>query len=133
MKLPIGRFGSCRPARARLIALATGLGDKSVSLVYEGSLRKEQLKLWVDRCEAQITGALDVLARERTAIKTPYLFGERIGHSDIAVACVLRFTHEAHPELYNRSLYPALAAHAAACEALPPFKEIAQSLNPPKG
>ena len=132
-KAMIAPRGVERRHHLRLIALATGLGDKSVSLVYEGALRKEQLKLWVDRCEAQITGALDVLERERTAIKTPYLFGERIGHSDIAVACVLRFTHEAHPELYNRSRYPALAAHAAACEALPAFREIQQSLAPPKG
>ena len=132
-KAMIASRGVERRHHLRLIALATGLGEKSVSLVYEGSLRKEQLKLWVDRCEAQITGALDVLEKERTAIKTPYLFGERIGHSDIAVACVLRFTHEAHPELYNRSLYPALAAHATTCEALPAFREIQQSLAPPKG
>jgi glutathione S-transferase len=132
-KAMIAARGAERRHHLRLIALATGLGDKSVSLVYEGSLRKEQLKLWVDRCEAQITGALDVLEKERTAINTPYLFGERIGHSDIAIACVLRFTHEAHPELYNRSRYPALAAHAATCEALSVFKEIQQSLAPPKG
>ena len=76
----------------RICALATGLGDKAVSLVYERVLRKEQLKLWVERCEAQIGGVLDVLEKERAAIKTPYWFGERIGHADIAVACVLRFT-----------------------------------------
>ena len=117
----------------RICALASGLGDKSVSLVYESVLRKEQLKLWVDRCEAQITGALDVLEQERLAAKTPYLFGERIGHSDIMVACALRFTHEAHPNLYNATRYPALVAHAALCEALPPFREIVQPLAPPKG
>ena len=116
-----------------LCALATGLGDKSVSLVYESVLRKEQLKLWVDRCEAQITGGLDALEKERNAIKTPWLFGERIGHADIAVACVLRFTGEAHPELFDAARYPALSAHAARCEALPVFKEILQSLAPPKG
>jgi glutathione S-transferase len=60
-------------------------------------------------------------------------FGERIGHADIAVACVLRFTGEAHPHLFNAVHYPALAAHAAHCEALPPFKEIMQPLSPPSG
>jgi glutathione S-transferase len=117
----------------RTIALATGLGDKSVSLVYESVLRREQLQLWVDRCEAQISGALDALERARAAVTTPYLFGERIGHSDIAVACVLRFTAEAHSHLYNAKVYPALAAHAGQCEALPAFKEIVQPLNPPRG
>jgi glutathione S-transferase len=125
--------GAERRHQLRLCALAAGLGDKSVSLVYESVLRKDQLKLWVDRCEAQISGALDVLERERIAAKTPYLFGERIGHSDIAVACVLRFTTEAHSRLFDASRYPALAAHSARCEALPPFKEIMQPLIPPSG
>jgi glutathione S-transferase len=125
--------GAERRRHLRICALATGLGDKSVSLVYESVLRKEQLKLWVERCEAQVSGALDVLEQERAAVKTPYWFGERIGHSDIAVACVLRFTTEAHPHLYNEARYPALAGHASACEALPPFREIVQPLAPPKG
>jgi glutathione S-transferase len=125
--------GAERRHQLRICALASGLGDKSVSLVYESVLRKEQLKLWVDRCEAQITGALDVLEQERLAARTPYLFGERIGHSDIMVVCALRFTHEAHPNLYNATRYPALVAHAARCEALPPFREIVQPLAPPKG
>jgi glutathione S-transferase len=125
--------GAERRRHLRIAALATGLGDKSVSLVYESVLRKEQLKLWVDRCEAQVSGALDVLEKERSEVKTPHFLGERIGHSDIAVACVLRFTSEAHPHLYNATRYPALAAHAARCEALPPFREIMQPLSPPKG
>ena len=122
-----------RRRHLRMIALATGLGDKSVSLVYESVLRKEQLKLWVERCEAQVSGALDVLEKERAQVETPYFFGERIGHSDIALACVLRFTGEAHPELYKAARYPALSAHAAQCEALPAFREIVQPLAPPKG
>jgi glutathione S-transferase len=125
--------GPARRRQLRLCALATGLGDKAVSLLYEGVLRKERLKLWVERCEAQVSGALDVLERERAAVNTPYLFGERIGHSDIALACMLRFTGEAHPNLYSAARYPALAAHSARCEALPPFKEIVQPLAPPKG
>jgi glutathione S-transferase len=96
-------------------------------------LRKEKLTLWVDRCEAQISGALDALEKARAAVTTPYLFGDRIGHADIAVACMLRFTGEAHPHLFAAARYPALKAHAAQCEALPPFREILQPLAPPKG
>jgi len=132
-KAMIPPHGPERRRHLRIAALATGLGDKSVSLVYESVLRKEQLKLWVDRCEAQVLGALDALEKERGEVKTPYWFGERIGHSDIAVACVLRFTTEAHPHLYNATRYPALAAHAARCEALPAFREIVQPLSPPRG
>jgi len=64
----ISPHGTERRRHLRLCALATGLGDKSVSLVYESVLRKEQLQL-VERCEAQITGSLDVLERERADVK----------------------------------------------------------------
>jgi glutathione S-transferase len=127
----IAARGPARHRGLRICALATGLGDKAVSLLYERVLRKDQLKIWVERCEAQITGVLDMLEKERAAIDPPYWFGERIGHADIAVACVLRFTGEAHPQLFSATRYPALAAHAARCEALPPFQEIVQPLAPP--
>jgi glutathione S-transferase len=132
-KAMIAPHGIERRRHLKLCALAAGLSDKSVSLVYESALRKEPLRLWVERCEAQISGALDLLEKERESVKTPYLFGERIGHSDIALACVLRFISEAHPQLYQGRRYVALSAHSAQCEALPPFKEIVQPLAPPKG
>ena len=127
----IAARGPARHRALKICALATGLGDKGVSLLYERVLRKDQSKIWVERCEAQISSVLDVLEQERTAVKTPYWFGERIGHADIAVACALRFTLEAHPQLFEAAGYPALAAHAAQCEALPQFKEIVQPLAPP--
>jgi glutathione S-transferase len=117
----------------KICALATGLGDKSVSLVYERVLREEQLGLWVERCETQISGVLEVLEKARAEVAAPYWFGEWIGHADVAVACVLRFTGEAHPHLFDAAHYPALAAHAARCEALPPFQEIVPPLAPPSG
>src|SRR5204862_5878586 len=125
--------GPERRRALKICALAMGLGDKAVSLLYERVLRKETLKLWVERCEAQIGGVFSVLEKERAAVKTPYWFGERIGHADIAVACVLRFTTEAHPQLFDAACHPTLAAHAARCEVLPPFREIVQPLSPPSG
>ena len=125
--------GAERRTQLRICALAMGLGDKGVSLLYERVLRKERLELWVARCEKQISGVLEMLEKERAAVKTPYFLGERIGHADIMVACVLRFISEAHPALFSAARYPALAAHAARCEMLPPFQEIVQPLAPPKG
>jgi glutathione S-transferase len=126
--------GPERRRALKAIALATGLGDKAVSLLYERVLRKDQQsKIWVERCEAQIGGVLKVLEKERAGIASAYWFGEKIGHADIAVACVLRFTGEAHPQLFEQTRYPALAAHAARCEALPVFAEIVQPLMPPSG
>ena len=131
-KAMIAERGHRRAGSLRICALGSGLADKAVSLIYERVLRKEQLQLWVERCQAQIGGVLEVLEKEREAIKTPYWFGDRIGHADIMVACALRFTSEAHPALFD-ARYPALQAHAARCEALPPFQEILQRLDPPKG
>ncbi|MGB8402434.1 glutathione S-transferase family protein [Bradyrhizobium sp.] len=132
-KAMISARGPERRHALKICALGSGLADKAVSLIYERMLRKDQLKLWVERCEAQISGVLAMLEKERAAVTTPYWFGKNIGHADIMVACALRFTSEAHPALFDAARYPALAAHAAACEALPPFREIAQPLAPPKG
>ena len=104
--------GPERRRQLRICALATGLADKAVSLIYERVLRKDQLKLWVERCETQIGGVLVVLEKERAAVATHWWFGERIGHADVAVACALRFTGEGHPALFD-ARYPALKAHAA--------------------
>jgi glutathione S-transferase len=133
-KAMIAMRGPERRHVLKICALATGLADKAVSLLYERVLRKKKpSKIWVERCEAQIGGVLEVLEKERAAVRTPYWFGEHIGHADIAAACVLRFLGEAHPQLFDAAHYPALAAHAARCEALPPFQEIAQPLAPPSG
>ena len=127
----IAARGAERRHGLKICALAAGLADKGVSLLYERVLRKDQSKIWVERCEAQIGGVLEVLEKERASIASPYWFGERIGHSDIAVACVLRFTSEAHSVLFDDTRYPALAAHAARCEVLSSFREIVQPLSPP--
>jgi glutathione S-transferase len=129
----IARGGEARWKHQRICALATGLADKAVSLLYERVLRKDrQLDLWIERCTSQISGVLDMLERERAAVTTPYWYGERIGHADIAVACALRFVGEAHPSLFD-TRHPALKEHSARCEALAPFQEIVQPLEPPKG
>ena len=130
----IAAKGAERRHALKICALATGLGDKAVSLVYERVLRKDhQSKVWVERCEAQIGGVLEVLEKQRAGSASPYWFGAAIGHADIAVACVLRFTAEAHPAIFREARYPALSTLAAHCEALPAFQEIVQPLIPPSG
>ena len=54
-------------------------------------------------------------------------------YNGFLAAGLVRFTGEAHPGLFDAARYPALAAHAARCEALPPFQEIVQPLSPPSG
>jgi glutathione S-transferase len=132
-KAMIASRGPERYRHLRICALASGLADKGVSLLYERVLRKEPSKVWVERCHAQIGSVLEVLEKERAAVGTPYFFGERIGHADIALACTLRFTREAHPPLFSDVRHPMLTLHAARCEALAEFQEIVQVLIPPKG
>jgi len=133
-KAMIASSGRERRHALKICALATGLADKAVSLLYERVLRKDhQSTIWVERCEAQIGGVLDVLEKERAGVASPFWSGVKISHADIAVACVLRFTSEAHPRLVDPTRHPALADHAARCEAMQVFQEIVQPLIAPNG
>jgi glutathione S-transferase len=127
----IAESGPRRREALKVCALATGLGDKAVSLVYERLLHREKSQVWMKRCETQIAGVLDALEAGRAGRKSTFWFGDKIGHADIAVACVIRFTREAHPAVFDARRWPALAAHAERCEALPQFQEIAQPFSAP--
>ncbi|MEI2299993.1 glutathione S-transferase family protein [Ensifer sp. MJa1] len=127
-------FPRAEPARhraLRIATLATGLGDKAVSLFYERRLHGEVSALWVDRCRRQIEETLAVLEASRAEGGPAYWFGEHIGHADIAVAVVLRFLNDVHPGLVAVAHYPHLQAHAQKLEALAVFEEISQAFIPP--
>jgi glutathione S-transferase len=130
-KALIPTSGPARRQVARIVALATGLADKSVSLLYERLLHQPVSQRWVDRCVEQITSVLDTLDADRANRATPYWFGATIGHADIAIACAIRFTTEAHGPLFATAQWPALASHAERCEALEPFQSIVQPFLPP--
>lgn len=115
----------------RIAALATGLGDKAVSLFYEKRLHTEISEFWAGRCRMQMAGALDALEQDRAERPGAGWFGDRIGHADIAVAAVLRFVAEAHPGIVALTDYPALARHCEALEALPAFRRICQPFIAP--
>ncbi|CAO3353011.1 glutathione S-transferase family protein [Azospirillum palustre] len=125
----IARQGPERRRSLKLSALATGLADKAVSLVYERVLHKERSDLWMERCTGQIGAVLDVLEADRAAAAGPWWFGDRIGHADIAAGCALRFVGEAHPAVFDRSRWPVLAAHSDACEAMAEFKAVVQPFS----
>jgi glutathione S-transferase len=123
--------GPERRKALKVCALATGINDKAVSLVYERALHREISPVWVERCEGQIRAVLGVLESDRSRITTPYWFGNTIGHADIAVACAVRFLREAHPALFLEHLWPELTAHSARCEAWAPFRSIFQEFIRP--
>ncbi len=115
----------------KVAALATGIADKGVSLFYEQRLHKDVSPLWVERCRAQIAGALSILEEDRDGRNGNCWFGDAIGHADIAVACAIRHTTEALPDVVAMQDYPSLYAHCERLEALPVFKEISQPFIPP--
>ena len=125
------RAGEPRRRALKICALATGLGDKAVSLFYEKRLHEKVSDFWAARCRTQIETVLAVLEADRQERPTSYWFGDHIGHADIAVAAVLRFIREAHPGLISLADFPALDAHAAKLEALPVFEAISQPFIPP--
>jgi glutathione S-transferase len=114
----------------KVCALATGIGDKAVSMVYETVIHNRATPAWIERCLSQIAGALGQLEASRERRSSEWWFGSTIGHADITAACALRFLGDAHPGLFDLSEgWPMLAAHVARCEALPPFVEIQQPFH----
>jgi glutathione S-transferase len=127
-------FPRAEPARRQALkvaALATGLGDKAVSLFYEKRMHKVTSEAWVTRCNAQIMAVLTVLEADRASRATDYWFGDRIGHADIVVAAVISFVVEAHPGLVLLGRFPGLNAYVERLEALPVFQAIKQPFIPP--
>ena len=114
----------------KIAALATGLADKAVSLVYERALHQPTSALWEARCTDQITAVLSSLEADRAGRDGPWWFGAQMTHADIAVACALRFIAQAHP-MIELSACPTLNAHSAACENLPAFGATDQPFHGP--
>jgi glutathione S-transferase len=127
----IAESGEMRRKALKVCALATGLADKAVSLVYERVLHQATSGQWIARCRTQIGDVLAALETSRAGNSTQFWFGDAIGHADIAVACALRFTGEAHPGLFDQQRWPALAKHTTTCEAMQPFQAVVQPFIPP--
>jgi glutathione S-transferase len=127
-------FPLAEPERRRALkvaTLATGLGDKAVGLFYEKRMHREVSDVFVARWRTQIATALAALDADRAGRGDPYWFGARIGHADIAVACVLRFIADVHASVVALADYPALDAFAKKLEALPVFQAVSQPFVPP--
>ena len=131
-KALIPDHGAPRRHALKVVALATGAADKAVSLLYEGLLHPTASTVWIERCRTQIGTVLNVLEADRATRGSTWWFGDRMGHADIAVACLHRFMREVHPEILTGTSRPVLAAHSHLCETLEPFREISQPFIPPK-
>ncbi len=119
-------FPQAEPARRRALkraALASGIGDKAVSLFYELRLHDSASDVFVARCQRQIADGWQALEQA--------LEPGADGHAEIAAACVWRFVAEAHPGLTDPAHHPRLAALAARLEATDAFRRIHQPFVAP--
>jgi glutathione S-transferase len=124
--------GPDRRAALKVCALATGLCDKMISLIYERVLHEATSQAWIARCERQIEDVLTALEESCGRRPAAFWFGDRPGHADVSVACAMRFLGEAHPAIAARGVWPKLTDHAAACEGMAAFRAVVQPFNPPK-
>lgn len=119
-------FPTTEPDRRRALkraALASGIGDKAVSLFYELRLHDKASDVFVARCRRQIA--------EGWAALEAALPEGAVGHAEIAAACVWRFVSEAHPGLIDRAALPRLATLSARLEATEAFRHIHQPFVAP--
>jgi glutathione S-transferase len=122
------RSGPVRREGLRLTALASGLADKAVSLLYESLFRPTPSAVWLERCKLQIEATLALLEADRARRATPFWLGSQLSHPDIAFACAYRFLTEAHPGAFGVERFPALGRAAGECEALEEFQTVIQPI-----
>ena len=123
--------GAPRRAALRVVAMATGVSERTVSLFYERHLAREPGPVLMRRLEERLAATLAALEAGRNARRSSWWFGDALGHADVAVACAVRHLSEAVPDLWDEASHPALARHCRAAEALPVFQEMSQPLMGP--
>lgn len=124
--------GSERRQALQLIALATGVADKSVAMVYERVFRPQDKRHapWLARCREQVEHALAALEAQCQARSgQDWLVGARMTQADITLAACCTFAAEAVP--FDLSPYPALQARVARYEALPVLQRFHVAFDAP--
>jgi glutathione S-transferase len=120
MPTTVGR----RREALRLIGLALAVTEKCVQMVYEHHQRPKAKmhEPWLERIRLQANAGLQELEKSVNAAPGPWLQGERLCASDLAVACLWRFSQFYLAETrIEAARYPALVGFSARAEALPEF------------
>ncbi len=106
----------------RLVALALGVTEKTVAVVYERNRRPpdKQHEPWIERCAGQAAAGLAALERIAPA---PWLCGADMTQADVTAGVMVDFVRLTTPELLPPGRYPNLQALAARCAELPAFAE----------
>jgi glutathione S-transferase len=119
----------------RIMAIAAGAAEKGVAQIYETVFRppEKRHQAWLDRCAAQMHGALAELEAAAKTANGGWLAGVRMTQADITASCVFTFLSAALRvgEREGSSRYPNLAVLAARCESLPEFEATREAFAPP--
>lgn len=106
-------------------ATAIGLGaiDKAIWAAYEVRFHpKEKVHApWIEHNEGQVLGGLRWLDGLAAKAGDGWLCGGAMTQADVTGAIAFTFACTARPKLGVPEAVPALARHAARCEALPAF------------
>lgn len=120
--------GRARRDCLQLMAIGSGVLDKSVNAIYELRRRPAEKvhEPWRQHLLRQAAGGLAALdaraAQSHMQNDRAWLLGEQIGMADITAAVTVSFLRVMVPELVPHGLYPALYALTDRAEALPAFQ-----------
>jgi glutathione S-transferase len=117
--------GEPRKRALRLIGLAMAANEKNVALVYEKEQRPPDKfhAPWFERSTGQVHSAFGELEKALSGA-SPWLGGERLDASDVAVAVAWRFGQFYNAKEIPEARYPGLAAYSRRAEALPEFVAV---------
>ena len=113
--------GKARRDCLQLMAVASGVLDKSVNAIYEVRRRPAEKvhEPWRQHLLRQATGGLGALDQRS---QSPWLLGDQITLADITAGVTVSFVRVMVPELVPAELYPNLYKLTERCEALPAFQ-----------
>ena len=117
--------GEPRKDALRLICIAMAANEKNVAMVYEKEQRPADKlhQAWIDRAIGQVHAAFEMMEHAVKGAR-PWLAGDRINASDVAVAVAWRFCQYYNAAEIPAARYPALVAYSARAEALPEFAAV---------
>lgn len=111
-----------------VLGLALAATDKGVSIVYERERRPPEKvhAPWLDRVIEQANTACAELEKIAASAR-PWTAGDRIGATDVMIACGWHFNQSQNAGDIPAVRYPALAALCTRAEALPEFSSTSPS------
>lgn len=105
----------------RLVGIGLNACDKTVQIEYERKRpHDKQYQPWLDRVQAQLVAAYDLL-EGYAADTSDWLVNGEFSQADLTISVAWQFTQFMMPEIIDVNQYPALSVLSQKAEALPEF------------